>query len=53
MIKSQWYAIMETKEVGKKPVGVTRMNEQLIPGDLPIIEFRKKRAELKSKEVGE
>jgi hypothetical protein len=25
-----------------------RMNEKLIPGDLPIIEFRKKRDELKS-----
>lgn len=30
MIKNQWYAIMETKEVGKKPVGVTRMNEKLV-----------------------
>lgn len=30
MIKNQWYAIMESKEVGKKHVGTTRMNEKLV-----------------------
>ncbi len=30
MIKNQWYAIMESKEVRKKPVGVIRMNEKLV-----------------------
>lgn len=30
MIRNQWYAIMESKEVRKKPVGVTRMNEKLV-----------------------
>jgi phenylpropionate dioxygenase-like ring-hydroxylating dioxygenase large terminal subunit len=30
MIKNQWYAIMESKEVKKKPVGITRMNEKLV-----------------------
>lgn len=30
MIKNQWYAIMESKEVKSKPVGVTRMNEKLV-----------------------
>ena len=30
MIKNQWYAIMESKEVKKKPVGVTRMDEKLV-----------------------
>ncbi len=30
MIKNQWYAIMETKEVKKKPVGVTRLGENLV-----------------------
>ncbi|MDA3846913.1 MAG: aromatic ring-hydroxylating dioxygenase subunit alpha [Vallitaleaceae bacterium] len=30
MIKNQWYAILESKEVKKKPVGVTRLNEKLV-----------------------
>jgi len=30
MIKDQWYAIMESKEVKKKPVGILRMNEKLV-----------------------
>jgi len=30
MIQNQWYAIMASKEVGRKPVGVTRMNEKLV-----------------------
>lgn len=30
MIKNQWYAIMESKEVRNKPVGITRMNEKLV-----------------------
>lgn len=30
MIKNQWYAIMESKEIKDKPVGVTRMNEKLV-----------------------
>lgn len=27
---NQWYAIMESKEVGNKPLGVIRMNEKLV-----------------------
>lgn len=30
MIKNQWYAVLESKEVKDKPVGVTRMNEKLV-----------------------
>jgi len=30
MIKNQWYAIMLSKEVKNKPVGVTRMGEKLV-----------------------
>lgn len=30
MIRNQWYAILESKEVGNEPVGVTRMNEKLV-----------------------
>lgn len=30
MIKNQWYAIMESKEVKNKPVGVVRLNEKLV-----------------------
>ena len=30
MIKNQWYAIMESKEVKSRPVGVTRLNEKLV-----------------------
>lgn len=30
MIRNQWYAIMTSNEVKKKPVGVTRMNEKLV-----------------------
>jgi len=30
MIKNQWYAIMESKEVKDKPVGVIRLNEKLV-----------------------
>jgi phenylpropionate dioxygenase-like ring-hydroxylating dioxygenase large terminal subunit len=29
MIPSQWYVLMESKEVKDKPVGVTRMAEKL------------------------
>jgi len=30
MIHNQWYAIMESKEVKNKPIGVTRINEKLV-----------------------
>jgi len=30
MIKNQWYTILESKEVKKKPIGVTRLNEKLV-----------------------
>lgn len=30
MIKNKWYAIMESQEVKKKPVGVARLNEKLV-----------------------
>jgi phenylpropionate dioxygenase-like ring-hydroxylating dioxygenase large terminal subunit len=30
MIRNQWYAVLESKEVGRKPVGVTRMGEKLV-----------------------
>lgn len=30
MIKNQWYAIMQSKEVKNKPIGVTRMGEKLV-----------------------
>jgi phenylpropionate dioxygenase-like ring-hydroxylating dioxygenase large terminal subunit len=30
MILNQWYVVLESKEVGKKPVGVTRMGEKLV-----------------------
>jgi len=30
MIKNKWYAILESKEVKKKPVGIVRMGEKLV-----------------------
>jgi len=30
MIKNQWYAILEAKEVKSKPIGITRFNEKLV-----------------------
>ena len=30
MIRNQWYVVLESKEVRKKPVGVTRMGEKLV-----------------------
>lgn len=30
MIRDQWYVVLESKEVGKQPVGVTRMGEKLV-----------------------
>lgn len=30
MIKNAWYAVLETKEVKKQPVGVTRLSEKLV-----------------------
>ncbi len=30
MIRNQWYVVLESKEVRRKPVGVTRMGEKLV-----------------------
>jgi phenylpropionate dioxygenase-like ring-hydroxylating dioxygenase large terminal subunit len=30
MIKEQWYVVLESREVGDKPIGVTRMGEKLV-----------------------
>ncbi|MCJ7734492.1 MAG: aromatic ring-hydroxylating dioxygenase subunit alpha [Anaerolineales bacterium] len=30
MIREQWYVVLDSKEVGKKPIGVTRMGEHLV-----------------------
>ena len=30
MIRNQWYVVLESNEVGNKPVGVTRMGEKLV-----------------------
>ncbi len=30
MIRNQWYVVLESKEVGKQPVGVTRLGEKLV-----------------------
>ena len=30
MIRDQWYVVLESKEVRKKPIGVTRMGEKLV-----------------------
>ncbi|MBN2503260.1 MAG: aromatic ring-hydroxylating dioxygenase subunit alpha [Anaerolineales bacterium] len=30
MIVNQWYVVLESKQVGRKPIGVTRMGEKLI-----------------------
>jgi len=30
MILNQWYVVLESKEVMKKPVGVTRLSEKLV-----------------------
>lgn len=30
MIRNQWYVVLESKEVGEKPVGVTRLGEKLV-----------------------
>lgn len=30
MIRNQWYVVLESKEVGNRPVGVTRLGEKLV-----------------------
>ena len=30
MIRNQWYVVLESKEIGEKPVGVTRLGEKLV-----------------------
>ena len=30
MIRNQWYSVLESKGVGARPVGVTRMGERLV-----------------------
>jgi phenylpropionate dioxygenase-like ring-hydroxylating dioxygenase large terminal subunit len=30
MIRNQWYVVLESKEVGRKPIGVQRMGEKLV-----------------------
>lgn len=30
MIRNQWYVVLDSKQVGKKPVGVTRLDEKLV-----------------------
>ncbi len=30
MLREQWYVVLESKEVGKKPVGVTRLGERMV-----------------------
>jgi phenylpropionate dioxygenase-like ring-hydroxylating dioxygenase large terminal subunit len=30
MIRNQWYAVLDSKEVGRTPIGVTRMGEKLV-----------------------
>ena len=30
MIRNQWYVVLESREVGNKPVGVTRLGEKLV-----------------------
>lgn len=30
MIREQWYVVLESRELGKKPLGVTRMGERLV-----------------------
>ncbi len=30
MIRNQWYAVLESRELGKRPLGVTRMGERLV-----------------------
>ncbi len=49
MIPNQWYVVMDSSQVKRQPVGVTRMGEKLIQGDRPIVEYRKRRRELKQR----
>ena len=30
MIRKQWYVVLESKQVKKKPIGVTRLGEKLV-----------------------
>jgi len=30
MIRNQWYVVLDSKQVGKKPIGVTRLGEKLV-----------------------
>jgi len=30
MIRNQWYVVLESSQVGEKPVGVTRMGEKMV-----------------------
>ena len=36
MIRNQWYVILESNEVGNRPVGVTRLGEKMKDG-LPVL----------------
>jgi hypothetical protein len=55
-IRNQWYAVLSSREVrADAPVGVTQlpkkselmMGENLVAGDAPIIEYRRRREAMK------
>ena len=43
MIPNQWYVVLFPNPIKTRPVGVTRMSDKLVQGDMPIVEYRKRR----------
>ena len=52
MIRNQRYVVLESRELKNKSSAL-KLDEKLIQGDLPIIEYRKKREELKARAQGQ
>lgn len=46
MIPGLWYAVMDSGQIGDRPVGVVRMGEQLFQADHSIVAYRRRRQEL-------
>jgi hypothetical protein len=54
MIPDKCYAVLSSGQVRLgKPRGVTRLGEKLIQADQPIVAYRRRRAQLIDKAVGQ
>jgi len=43
MIPNQRYVLLFSNPIRTRPVGVTRMGDKPVQGDMPIVEYRKRR----------